>query len=55
MTDERDDAGRALTIPQAKRSDRERPDPENQPEEYTDDMRVNRFTPPPDPEVDKES
>ncbi len=36
--------------PQAKRTGREAADPKNEPEEFADDMRVNRFTPPPDPE-----
>lgn len=48
------DRDRGITIPQAKRRDRERVNPENQPEEYMDDMRVNRFDPPPDPPVDEE-
>jgi hypothetical protein len=42
--DNRDD-----TIPEAKRSEREGVDPKSQPGEFADDMRVNRFTPPPDP------
>jgi hypothetical protein len=36
--------------PQAKRTGREAPDPKSEPGEFADDMRVNRFTPPPDPE-----
>lgn len=52
MPDDRDDA---ITIPEAKRSERERPDPENEPGEFADDMRVNRFTPPPDPPSDEKS
>ncbi len=39
-----------ITIPEGKRTGRERPDPTNEPAEFADDMRVNRFTPPPDPE-----
>ena len=35
--------------PQAKRTGREAEDPRKEPEEFADDMRVNRFTPPPDP------
>lgn len=37
------------TIPEGKREGRGRPDPQNEPAEFADDMRVNRFTPPPDP------
>jgi hypothetical protein len=40
--------------PQAKRTGREGEDPKNEPDEFLDDMRVNRFTPPPDPKVDEE-
>lgn len=36
--------------PQAKRTGREAPDPKSEPAEFADDMRVNRFTPPPEPE-----
>ena len=35
--------------PQAKRTGLEAEDPKNAPAEFNDDMRVNRFTPPPDP------
>ena len=38
-----------VTLPQAKRRDREGIDPKSQPGEFADDLRVNRFTPPPDP------
>ena len=55
MPENRERDERDVTIPQAKRSDRERPEPENEPGEFTDDMRVNRFTPPPDPKVDEKS
>ena len=34
---------------EAKRTGREGTDPESQPGEFSDDMRVNRFTPPPPP------
>lgn len=41
--------------PQAKRTGREGPDPESLPGEYSEDMIVNRFTPPPEPgEEDQE-
>lgn len=36
-------------IPAAKRTEREGPDPQSEPGEFADDMRVNRFEPPPDP------
>ena len=39
----------AEAIPEAKRTGREGIDPESQPAEFTDEFRVNRFTPPPDP------
>lgn len=35
--------------PEAKRTGREGVDPKNEPAEFADDMRVNRFTPPPEP------
>ena len=38
-----------LTVPEAKRRDREGVDPRTEPGEFADDVRVNRFTPPPDP------
>jgi hypothetical protein len=44
----------ATTEPEAKREGREGVDPESQPGEYFDDMRVNRFTPPPDPPAGRE-
>jgi hypothetical protein len=37
------------TPPEAKRTGREAPDPRNMPGEFQDDLRVNRFEPPPDP------
>lgn len=43
------DTNDALTAPEAKRRDREGVDPESEPGEFADDMRVNRFTPPPAP------
>ena len=46
MAEERDEG---ITIPQAKRTERERPDPGHEPAEFVDDDRVNRFEPPPDP------
>ena len=55
MPDDRKRSDRDVSLPQAKRRDREGPDPKNQPEEYADDMRVNRFTPPPDPPADEEN
>ena len=39
---------------EAKRTGREGIDPESQPAEFTDDMRVNRFTPPPPPKKEQE-
>lgn len=39
------------TPPQAKRTGREDPNPRNQPEEYVDEMRSNRFVEPPEPEA----
>lgn len=54
MPDDREKRARDVSLPQAKRTDRERANPENQPGEYADDMRVNRFTPPPDPPVNEE-
>ena len=54
MAEETEPKGRDVTIPQAKRRDRERENPENEPAEFADDMRVNRFEPPPDPPVDEE-
>ncbi|HEX3583168.1 MAG TPA: hypothetical protein VH087_15470 [Thermoanaerobaculia bacterium] len=39
--------------PEAKRTGREAPDPKNEPAEFADDMRVNRFTPPPDPKHER--
>lgn len=44
-----DDRRDEETIPKAKRTGREGVDPESLPGEYADDMRVNRFTPPPEP------
>ena len=38
------------TVPKAKRTGRHGTDPQSQPAEFTDEMRVNRFTPPPEPE-----
>ncbi|HUP63698.1 MAG TPA: hypothetical protein VM557_00255 [Thermoanaerobaculia bacterium] len=37
------------TEPRAKRTGREGVSPESQPAEFADDLRTNRFTPPPDP------
>lgn len=45
MAEKRDE----VTLPEAKRRDREGVDAKNQPAEFADDLRVNRFTPPPDP------
>ena len=44
-TDKRRDEADA----QAKRTGRESTNPRNQPAEFADDMRTNRFTPPPEP------
>ncbi|HUP47826.1 MAG TPA: hypothetical protein VNA04_03450 [Thermoanaerobaculia bacterium] len=49
MTEKDERTGRGDTIPEAKRTGRERPDPHSQPGEFADEMRVNRFTPPPAP------
>ncbi|HEU4522169.1 MAG TPA: hypothetical protein VFT12_09215 [Thermoanaerobaculia bacterium] len=49
MTEKDQHSDRGDTIPQAKRSGRENPDPQSQPGEFADEMRTNRFTPPPDP------
>jgi hypothetical protein len=49
MDDKKDPLDRGETIPQAKRTGRDGVDPESQPAEFADEMRVNRFTPPPDP------
>ena len=49
--DQRDDRG--VTIPEAKRTGRERPEPASEPGEFLDEMRSNRFTPPPDPGEDE--
>ena len=51
MADEKDDRAEEQdeTIPMAKRTGRQNPDPHSQPGEFADEMRVNRFTPPPDP------
>ena len=49
MADEKDRSERDQTIPEAKRRGRDGVDPESQPGEFSDEMRVNRFTPPPDP------
>ncbi len=54
MAEERVRKERDASIPQAKRRDRERENPENEPGEFADDMRVNRFEPPPDPPADEE-
>ncbi|HSP33141.1 MAG TPA: hypothetical protein VLU46_02370 [Thermoanaerobaculia bacterium] len=35
------DCERDVTIPEGKRDERERPDPQNQPAEFADDMRAN--------------
>jgi hypothetical protein len=45
MPDEKDDE-KGDTIPQAKRTGRDAPDPAP---EFTDEMRTNRFTEPPEP------
>ena len=37
------------TIPRAKRTGRDSSQPREQPGEFADEMRVNRFTPPPEP------
>lgn len=39
------------TIPHGKRTARDGGAPESQPGEFADDVRVNRFTPPPPPEI----
>lgn len=49
-----DEKQKDITLPEAKRTGREAPDPTHQPAEFADDMRVNRFTPPPDPEEKEE-
>lgn len=50
MEDEKKEPGeREETIPQAKRTGRQNPDPHSQPGEFADEMRVNRTTPPPEP------
>jgi hypothetical protein len=40
--------------PEAKRTGRDGVDPESLPGEFVDEMRANRFTPPPDPPSDDE-
>lgn len=37
------------SVPEAKRTGREAPDPHSMPGEFRDDLRVNRFEPPPEP------
>jgi hypothetical protein len=39
--------------PQAKRTGRDSADARNQPAEFADDLRTNRFTPPPDVDEEK--
>jgi hypothetical protein len=46
----KDEKKREESAPEAKRSGREGVDPVSQPGEFADDMRVNRTTPPPEPE-----
>lgn len=53
MTEKDDRPDRGETIPQAKRRGRQGPEPEAQPGEFADEMLSNRFTPPPDPPVDR--
>jgi hypothetical protein len=50
MSEDRDQRDRDdETLPLAKRDGRDSSRPREQPGEFTDEMRVNRFTPPPDP------
>ena len=49
MAERDDDRDRETTAPEAKRDGRDSANPRSQPGEFADDMRVNRFTPPPDP------
>jgi hypothetical protein len=51
--DNDDDRKDGETLPKAKRTGREGVDPESMPAEYVDDMRVNRSTPPPEPDEEK--
>jgi hypothetical protein len=44
-----DTKGDEETFPAAKRDGREGVDPHTEPGEFADDMRTNRFTPPPEP------
>jgi hypothetical protein len=43
------------TAPLSDRRDRNAVDPKSQPGEFVDEMRTNRFTPPPDPKIGKAS
>jgi hypothetical protein len=49
MDRQHDDDEREATIPAAKRDGRDGVDPETLPGEFADDLRVNRFTTPPEP------
>jgi hypothetical protein len=53
MADQKNRNDRGLTIPEAKRTGREAPEPRSMPAEFADDLRTNRSTPPPDPPVKK--
>lgn len=50
MDEDRKSRDREETRPMAKRSGRDGLSPESQPAEFADDLRTNRFEPPPEPE-----